>query len=150
MHTDDNKIIPLTETDLPQILALEKLLQQFPWTPEILSEEFESPRAFHFGEVQLHSPGLRAYFLGRIIFDELHINRLCTLPDYRRHGHAHSLLVFACAEARSRGATRALLEVDAKNEAALSLYRKAGFAVDAVRKKYYPSGNDACMMSLKL
>ena len=39
-----------------------------------------------------------------------------------------------------------LLEVNSENFAAIGLYKKKGFINFAVRKRYYPDGNDAILM----
>jgi [ribosomal protein S18]-alanine N-acetyltransferase len=80
----------------------------------------------------------RAFILVRVVVDECEILSLGTLPHARRSGYARTLVVRGCAEAFRRGACRAHLEVAADNEAALSLYKKAGFIPTGCRPSYYP------------
>ncbi len=72
-----------------------------------------------------------------VILDELHINSLAVDPDRRRAGLATTLLREVCRDAGRSGATKATLEVRRSNDAALALYSRLGFAVEAVRKDYY-------------
>jgi ribosomal protein S18 acetylase RimI-like enzyme len=71
---------------------------------------------------------------------------LCTDPAQRQRGVATALLGKCCAEARSNGAQRLVLEVRTGNQAAIALYRKHGFAVTLVKQRYYADGEDALLM----
>jgi ribosomal-protein-alanine N-acetyltransferase len=71
------------------------------------------------------------------VFDELHINTLAVKVEERRRGLAAKLLRFVFAEAAAAGLTRATLEVRRSNEAALRLYERLGFEVQAIRPNYY-------------
>jgi [ribosomal protein S18]-alanine N-acetyltransferase len=59
------------------------------------------------------------------------------LPEERRRGVAAALLERILAEGRKLGAFRATLEVRRSNEAALALYKRLGFSVEATRRGYY-------------
>lgn len=80
---------------------------------------------------------LLAYCACWIIFDELHINSLAVAPEERRRGHARRLLSHVFEEAVREGATSATLEVRRSNVAALGLYERLGFQVEATRANYY-------------
>jgi len=77
------------------------------------------------------------FVLGRVVVDEAEVLTLATHPDRRRQGRARVALEGFAQEAATRGASTAFLEVAADNEAALSLYRGAGFSEVARRRKYY-------------
>ena len=140
-------IVPLLASDFVQVRTIEHAGQQEPWSDDALLGELVNEHGIHFGIRSLDDGVLAAFMLARLVLDELHIHALCIHPCYRRRGYARALLLHALAAARSRRATRALLEVAASNIAALQLYEKAGFAVDARRKGYYASGDDALLMS---
>ena len=53
-------------------------------------------------------------------------------------------------EAEKRGAIRAFLEVRVGNAAAIALYESRGYRKLRVRRKYYPDGEDAFVMSKRL
>ena len=54
---------------------------------------------------------------------------LATLPAERGRGHGRRLIEAAAARGRAAGARGAYLQVDARNDAALRLYRRLGFSV---------------------
>lgn len=76
------------------------------------------------------------FFLSRFGFDEEELLLLGVAPAMRRRGHGAALLEQFLAGARSRGATRALLEMRQGNSAEI-LYRKAGFEQVGLRANYY-------------
>lgn len=67
-----------------------------------------------------------------------------TDPRHRRQGLARRILGALMARAGEAGATRAYLQVEADNEAALSLYRAAGFA-EAYRYRYWGKSDQSLL-----
>ena len=76
------------------------------------------------------------------LFDEAHITTIGVEPEYRGRGLGELLLVALTDEALKRGAEWLTLEVRVGNEAAQGLYRKYGFSVHGVRKRYYSDNNE--------
>ncbi|MDR0990116.1 MAG: GNAT family N-acetyltransferase [Propionibacteriaceae bacterium] len=74
------------------------------------------------------------------------LRRLSVHPDHRRAGLATRLLENGCQQASQAGVQRVLLEVSARNTAAISLYQRVGFTTIAVRPDYYGLGDDAWVM----
>jgi ribosomal-protein-alanine N-acetyltransferase len=71
------------------------------------------------------------------VLDELHVNNLAVLPEFRRTGIASALLGRALHEGATFGARRATLEVRRSNDAARQLYERFGFTIAGVRRGYY-------------
>ena len=71
------------------------------------------------------------------ILDELHINNLAVLPEFRRTGIASALLKFVLGHGAVLGARRATLEMRRSNDNARLLYERFGFSVAGARKDYY-------------
>jgi [ribosomal protein S18]-alanine N-acetyltransferase len=86
---------------------------------------------------------LRAYFLGLLVQGDLDIISIATHPDDRRLGMGTQLLNEVCADPK---VSRAFLEVETANLAALTMYKKAGFEVLGRRTSYYGPGRDAFLM----
>lgn len=94
---------------------------------------------------------VRGFLLAWWLGGELEIQTVATAPAARRRGVGAALVAAALSEAREHGAERVLLEVRASNEAALALYRRAGFVEDGRRRGYYSEPfEDAVLMSLTL
>src|SRR4030095_17049032 len=81
--------------------------------------------------------GLRAWCAYRLAAGELEILNLAVAPGDRRLGLGRRLLEAALRRGATAGASRALLEVRASNDAARSLYSEFGFVSLGVRKDYY-------------
>ena len=71
------------------------------------------------------------------MLDELHINNLAVLPEFRRTGVGTALLTRVLAEAVRLGARRATLEVRRSNDAGPAAVRAVRVSVSGVRRGYY-------------
>ena len=70
--------------------------------------------------------------------------------DRRRKGFASDLLRHSENVLLGYGVQTYDLQVDTRNEGAVSFYQKHGFEVERRLKKYYPGGHDAWQMVKKL
>jgi ribosomal protein S18 acetylase RimI-like enzyme len=70
--------------------------------------------------------------------------------EYRRKGYASSLLSRSERSLGELGVTAYNLQVDTKNEGAISFYRRNGFEMDRLLRKYYPGSRDAWQMVKRL
>ena len=111
-------------------------------------------------ESLLGQPGVFAhdapdgFILLRVVADEAEVLTLAVRPAARRRGVGARLVEEGGRLAAARGATRLFLEVAADNDAALALYRRAGFTDAGRRPGYYarPEGGrqDALILALNL
>jgi ribosomal-protein-alanine N-acetyltransferase len=122
---------------LDEVSALEAASFTNPWSQDTLARELSNSDVARVYVLRGPGTGLLAFCACWIIFDELHINTLAVEPAARRQGLATRLLRFVFAEAVAAGAQRATLEVRRSNDAALHLYERLGFVVQAVRSSYY-------------
>jgi ribosomal-protein-alanine N-acetyltransferase len=76
------------------------------------------------------------------MFDEAHITTIGVEPEQRGRGLGELLLIALADEAIRRGAEWLTLEVRVSNVPAQALYRKYGFSVQGVRKRYYSDNNE--------
>ena len=91
----------------------------------------------------------QGFILVRIVADEAEVLTFCVAEDVRRGGLGTALLEAACDIVQRRGGVQILLEVSQVNVAALTLYRKCGFAEVGRRAAYYRQGSlaaDALVM----
>jgi len=129
---------PVTSADdLGGLLAVEEASFLNPWTRDMYLAELQNPGVSRL-PVAKDSDGRVVGYCGfwRVV-DELHINNLAVLPEFRRQGIASMILNRVFDEGRRAGASRATLEVRRSNEIAQRLYARFGFTVAGVRRGYY-------------
>ena len=118
-----------------------------PWTEKEMAALLADPSVF-----ALTLPD--AFLLGRAVLDEAEILTLAVAPEARRRGLARHLLTRFRTAATERGATRAFLEVAETNDAAIALYRDAGWQQAGRRRAYFTAPGqvpqDALVLSLPL
>jgi ribosomal-protein-alanine N-acetyltransferase len=143
----------MTEADLDAVMAIEKASFPAPWPREIFQGELRDPQLAHLFVARLAAGDCQGrvagYTCAWLIIDELHITNFAVHPAFRRRHVGQQLLAGVLAQARTRGARQAILEVRASNRAAQRLYGSLGFAPVAVRKHYYTDDReDAIVMFL--
>lgn len=98
--------------------------------------------------------GPKGFLLYRQVLDEAEIQSFCVLPTVRKRGLGRSLLMEFCCRMRQAGIREIFLEVRANNDAALRLYKRAGFEEVGQRKNYYDGKDgekrDALVMKVEL
>jgi ribosomal-protein-alanine acetyltransferase len=135
--------------DLEAVLAIEKSWPTTAgWTRAQFESELENPRSrFVVAEEEGRLAGYAVFWS---VPPEAQILDIAVAPDSARRGLGRFLLDVILAHARRLGLKKATLEVRAGNEAALALYRAAGFSVVGRRPRFYPDGEDAVLMDLGL
>ena len=137
---DGWKIEPLsTEQDLDAVAALEARSFTNPWSRDMLARELRQSDVARVYVLRAADGVIAAFCACWIIYDELHINTIAVDPARRRAGLGTRLMRYVLAQARAAGAHRATLEVRRGNVAALGMYERLGFKIDAVRPRYYTS-----------
>lgn len=118
-----------------------------PWTAAEITALLALPGTFLTGDAT-------GFALGQTTLDEAELLTIAVAQGARRQGLGSRLLAAFEAEARARGATRAFLEVSAKNVAARALYQGAGWLQTGRRPGYYraPEGGriDALILAKPL
>jgi len=80
-----------------------------------------------------------------------HVISIAVLPEYRRRGIAKALLTRAMKVLKEEyGCEEVYLEVRVSNQPAISLYRKLGFEIVKISRRYYVDGEDAYIMARRL
>ena len=141
-----------TSRDLPMLLSLDEAC--FP--PEIAYDCLDLKHMMSRSGAQtlvLEEDGKVCAFLLVDMDRNRKIATLVTLDvgnDHRRKGYASDLLSRSEQILSRYDVTTYILQVDIQNEAAISFYRKNGFEVDRLLRKYYPGSRDAWQMVKKL
>jgi|SRR6476660_3616203 [ribosomal protein S18]-alanine N-acetyltransferase len=141
-----------TSRDFPMLLSLDEAC--FP--PEIAYDCFDlqhmmSRQGAH--TLVIEEEGKVCAFLLADMDRNRRTATLVTLDvhsEHRRKGYASDLLSRSEQILSGYGVTTYILQVDIKNEAAIAFYRKNGFEVDRLLRKYYPGSRDAWQMVKKL
>ncbi len=134
-----NAIRPARADDVPAMAALHATAFADGWDAEVLRAFLTAPGAFGLIAEDEHVAG---FVLCRAIAGEAEILTLAVAPSRRREGVGARLLAAAAREAVN-GAEALFLEVADDNDAALALYRGAGFAEVGRRRAYYSSPTGA-------
>ena len=134
-------------TDVKDMVIVEHLCFDDPWTEEMLRQELENTKIATYIVAELE--GSVVGYIGFWAFsDECQINNVAVSPALQGQHIGTLLLETAIDATRAVGIRYWTLEVRAGNEPAKTLYRKAGFKKDGVRKGYYTNnGEDAILMS---
>jgi [ribosomal protein S18]-alanine N-acetyltransferase len=146
----DRYLSPMTEVDLDEVAAIEKLAYEFPWTRGNFQD---SLRNGYFGVCLRHVTGtLLGYCVLMPVVDEMHLLNLCVAPQAQGAGAGLALLREAVRISRYQKLDGVLLEVRPSNPRAIQLYERFGFTTIGRRKNYYParhrSREDALVMRL--
>jgi [ribosomal protein S18]-alanine N-acetyltransferase len=133
--------------DVEPVAALERALFGIDaWSPAVVeSELFGASRCAVVAEDR---QGVVGYAITATAGDVVDLQRIAVHPDARRQGLARRMLE-ALLELAG-GADRMLLEVSARNPAALAFYAAAGFVEIDRRRRYYRDGSDAVVLGLAL
>lgn len=137
----------INENDIEAIATLETGIFPDPWSVKSIKETYENKSALILGAYQEET--LIGYVIFYYVLDEGEIARIAVSPAYRRQGVADKIftgLLDFCVE---KNIERILLDVRISNEAAISFYRKLGFADDGIRKDFYDNPKEhALLMSV--
>lgn len=144
-------LMPMTPVDLPDVLALERLSQAFPWS----LRNFEDALAAGYPAWVVHrADRLAGFCVAMSTPDDIHVLSIAVQPDSRGQGLGGQLLGEVYQHANELGLSKVLLEVRPSNENAIRFYQKQGFTPIGRRKGYYPAGRgereDALVMALDL
>ncbi len=137
--------------DLDAVLSIERCAYPYPWTEVIFRDCLRVGYSCWIAEC---SEGVVAYTVLSIAAGEAHLLNLCVDPSRQREGIGRRLLRHVLRLAREHGANTLFLEVRPSNDAAVSLYRDAGFVEVGTRRDYYPARGlkreDAMVLALPL
>ena len=137
----------MREKDLEEILAIEEASYRVPWSRRAFQAELGARHAFSLVLGQSNPPFVLGYVCSWLTLDECHILNLAIHPSFRRMGLASQLIDHLLDTCQERGILHYFLEVRETNEKAITLYRKYGFKVCGVRRRYYTdTGEDALVM----
>jgi [ribosomal protein S18]-alanine N-acetyltransferase len=143
MSTEPITIRPLTYSDLPQVIAVERRSFPTPWSLAMFVLELSKPSGVCLAAVA--DTKIVGYLVCSRYDQVWHLMNIAVDPSARRHGIASAMLRQMLERA---GADREFtLEVRTSNAAAIALYERFGFRSAGTRPRYYhDTGEDAVIM----
>lgn len=135
----------MTVEHLADVAALEALCFGEPWSFEALKLLLTDDAV---GFVCVKDGHAVAYGGMLLAPGEGQVTNIAVHPKYRRQGLGGAIVEELIAEAARRGLEQIALEVRASNEAAIRLYRQAGFYEAGVRRRFYRNPTEDAMVML--
>lgn len=89
------------------------------------------------------------FIIYSIIYDRAEIVDIIINPSNRLKGYGEKLLKYTIDEIINKGCLNVTLEVSVSNTSAINLYKKLGFNIEAIRKRYY-NNEDGYLMKKDL
>ncbi|MDJ0805825.1 MAG: ribosomal protein S18-alanine N-acetyltransferase [Gammaproteobacteria bacterium] len=140
----------MQQEDLQQVLAIEELVYDFPWTRGIFTDCLKA--GYCCWVITLDATVI-GYGVMSVAVEECHILNVCVHPRWQAQGIGGRLFRHLIQLSRQHGALNAFLEVRVSNRRALQLYERLGFTEAGRRKGYYPSiygREDALVLTMRL
>lgn len=138
-------ICPMAETDLDQVMEIERASFPLPWLEQHFRDEINSANAFPLSAFDPDGR-LVGFICPLQVLDEGHILDVAVDTECRGMGVGRLLVQRVLDDCRLNGASFVSLEVRVSNAGAIALYQQLGFVETGVRKRYYENGEDAVMM----
>lgn len=124
----------MSETDLPDVLAIERKAYEFPWSQKGFENALDQGLNFVFENSQQQIMGYACFLT---VLDEATLMNLCVSPEFQGQGIAKNALDQLLYKLQDNYSF-VYLEVRESNRPARNLYTKFGFSEDGLRKNYYP------------
>jgi [ribosomal protein S18]-alanine N-acetyltransferase len=144
------QIRPMAESDISNVIAVERASYQFPWSEGIFRDCL---RVGYVCRVVTINDEIIGYGVMSVGAGEAHILNLCIGEVYRCRGVGRRLLTYLIERGTASGMGEAFLEVRPSNTSAIRLYLSLGFEQVGMRRGYYQAvggREDAAVLKLPL
>lgn len=138
------KIIPMNESHVAQVAALEKQCFSDPWSENSVASELENPLSLWL--IAEEDGAVCGYVGSQTVLDETDMMNIAVHPDCRRKGIAAALITELVSRLKARGSRVLRLEVRESNFSAIALYEALGFTQLGLRKNYYKNPKENAMI----
>lgn len=137
-------IRPASDGDLAALATLEAASFSVPWNEAALAGHLRA--SYTLSLLLLEEDRPVGYLLAGFSPPEGELYRVAVLPEARRRGYGRLLLEAFFREAEKRDVYSLYLEVRESNDAAIALYRCAGFRPVFLRENYYREPTEAALV----
>ena len=134
--------------DLCVVEEMEKILFTSPWKYEDFLYEINE-NAFSHNYVVEDNNEIIGYVGLWIMYDQSQITTIGVHPNHQRKGVGQMMMNRMVEESISHRCLTMSLEVRVSNEKAISLYKKNGFEIVALRKNYYEDNHEDAYLMIK-
>ena len=133
------RIRKMTESDIPEVARIEKMIFADPWSEKVYRETLKLPETGYVVATDVSDDGEEIIGAAgvRNIVGTGEITNVMILPGYRGRGIAKMMLTELLETGRQLGACDFTLEVRVSNEPAIRLYESLGFESEGVRPGFY-------------
>ena len=138
----------MNNTDLPEVLDIERESFPSPWTEGMFARELGSTHSVCLAaRINVEEKNvIVAYIIFWLVADEVHLHNLAVKNEYRRQGLAFNLMEAMAEIAGKNEITDQTLEVRRSNTEAIKLYEKCGFVVKGIRPLYYTDTHEDALV----
>ena len=146
--TDEVTIELMTPEDISEIMGIERRSFDEPWPDDVFRAELRHCWS-HCHVLRRKAAGnIIGYLVFWSVGDEVHLLNLAVDPNERHNKYGLLLIDHVRKYARTNGARFITLEVRSSNEAAIELYKTAGFKVVGVRPRFFADNCEDAMVML--
>lgn len=132
------------------IAELDELYFPYPWSKEQWKKELEKEESLLIIATK-HEELLGFCLFSISKFEKMaHLLKILVKPSHRKKGLGKKMHDSIFSDTSTRDLESLFLEVSTKNESAVKLYKKLGYRVLVLKKKFYSNGSDAYAMQRKI
>ena len=137
----------MIESDAHDFAQIDKECFSVPWSEQAFSDEYNNDIAIYFAaECDGRCIGYAGFWN---VSGEGDITNIAVINDFRRQGVGSMLLEAVIEKSAKLGISILTLEVRNSNMSAQGLYKKYGFEVIGLRKRYYSDNNEDALIMTK-
>ena len=136
-------IRPMTEADLPNVLAIQNALDFQKWNEKQFLSELRASYALCL--VAEDTGSLAGYAIFHLMGSDSELLTIAVDPNFQRKGIASALILEGLHKLNRENGDHCFLEVREGNDRARVLYEKHGFQAYSQRERYYDDGEAAIL-----
>ncbi len=147
-NIENIKYETMEHSHIDGVYEIEKNTFPMPWSKDAFIKELVNDIATYY--VAVFDDEIVAYGGMWIVAGDANITNIAVREEYKKMGIGEKLVEKLINRAKNNNCTGITLEVRVSNNSAINLYKKKGFEIEGLRKKFYTDNNeDAHIMWLK-
>ena len=139
----------MVRRDFAQVLEIEKICFEFPWTEEEFKQCLQQPNCL--GMVAEYENRIVGFVVYETPKNRIFITNIATDPEFQRHGVARQMIQKLLTKMFYQQRHRIIIEIRETNLPALLCFRSLGFRASTVLKNFYEDqSEDAYVLQYRL